>query len=638
MRRARACGRHAFPLIAVLLFVLLVTADLNGSSIGMLQAPGTHDRSLLHGTPRAVRSDEWHNVTPIQIGTVREGNPAKPYIGLTRTDQLAITQAGPRRHPLEVFRPQDWGYFALGVHRGFAWHWWMPYLLSLLGLYALSMTLALGRAMSAALAVVITMAPYDAWWTAPSPASFVGLGCLAAAALIIGARSDRTRRAVLYGCAAGVAFVALSLALYPPWQIQICLVLAAIIVGQLLDHRPDPRRILITLGCGGAVSVVGLGWWYLTCRDAIRATADTIYPGHRVGVSGAASLARLLSAPLNPPLSHAAGATVHSPGNLSEISSSWLPLPLLAGCVLATALWWRGRSAAPSAGLWTTVLLIASLAFLLAWVLFPVPKWAGWFILSRSTPKRSPVALGLASVLLFGLVGRYAPRRALHPVVWGVGTGLTVWCTWWSARHLPWDVHAVGTAHVIALALPTALGFAAIAAQRRPCVVAVGLAAYSVWSFALVNPVYRGLGPLDRDQIVREMRVVRASDPHPLLVVFGDAAIASIARAAGVQTLSGVTYYPDARVMDALLPGQREAWNNYTNYYWEPLPSPGPATVTRTQIDAATLRVHPCDAALLALHPSWVLSTTALSKVPCLDHARYFKRGPATLALYRVVS
>jgi hypothetical protein len=638
MRQVRVSGRHAFPLVAVLVFLVLVAADLNGSSIGMLQEPGIHDKSLLHGHPLGVRSDEWHNTTPIQIGLVRQGKPSNPYIGLTRTDPLAITGAGPRRHPLEVFRPQNWGYFALGVHRGFAFHWWSPYLLSLLGLYALSMALALGRAMSAAVAVLITMAPYDAWWTAPSPAIFVGLGCLSAAAVIVGARSDRTRDAALYGCAAGAAFVALSLALYPPWQIQICLILVAIIAGQLLDHRPDPRRILATLGCGGAVSVVGLGWWYLTCRDAIHATADTIYPGHRIGSSGAASLARLLSAPLNPPLSHAAGATVHLPGNLSEVSSSWLPLPLLAGCVLSTALWWRGRRRVPTVALWTTVLLIAALAFLLAWVLLPVPNWAGGFLLSRSTPKRSPVALGLGSVLLLALVGRYAPRRAGFSVVWATGAVLTVWCTWWSARHLPWDVHALGTAHIVALALPTAIGFAAIAGRRRPRVVAAGLAAYSVWSFALVNPWYRGLGPLDRDPIVREMRTIKQTDPAPLLVVYGDPAVASLARAAGVQTLSGVTYFPNHRLMEALMPGRSADWNYYTNYYWIPLSKPGPATVARVQIDAATLRIHPCDPVLLGLHPGWVLSSTPLTNAPCLDHGRRFARGSGHLLLYRVVA
>ncbi|HEY2833428.1 MAG TPA: hypothetical protein VGJ14_13460 [Sporichthyaceae bacterium] len=630
---AHTCCRHAFPLVTALLFVVLVGADLNGSSIGVMQAPGTHDRSLLHGHPRPIRVDEWRNTTPIQIEAVREGFPDRPYIGLTRTDQLAVLQAGPRPHALEVFKPQDWGYFALGVHRGFAYHWWFPYLVSLLGLYALSMALALGRAISASVAVVITMAPYDAWWTSPTPGSFVGLGSLSALALLLGCRARCARSAAWWGCAAGAAFVAMSLLLYPPWQIQISFVLAAIVVGHLIGHRPDPRRLLITLGAGGIVTAVVLGWWYLTCRAAIRATADTVYPGHRIGVAGAASLARLLSAPLNPPLAGTPGNTVHLPGNLSELSSSWFPLPLLVGCAVITALWWRvGRTAA----CWTALALVLALTFLACWALFPVPDWAGGALLSRSTPKRSPVALGLGSVLLMAVVGRHAPRRISYPAVWGPGVALTVWCTWWSARHLPWDIDLLSTGHILALALPTAIGFGAFAAGRAPRVAAAALAAYSVWSFGLVNPWYRGLGPLDRDPIVRQMQRIKQSDPAPLVVVFGDPLLASVARAAGVETLSGVTYYPDAAVMSGLFPGQQEAWNNYTNYQWVPLAKPGPAAVQRTRIDAATLFVHPCDPHLLALHPGWVLSDSPLPAAPCLGPGRAFVRGTSRLTLYRL--
>jgi hypothetical protein len=478
--------RHLFVWVVVGVFAVLVAANLNGSSLGAYQVPGVPDSSLLHGHPRPVRSDEWRTTTPIQIGVTRAGFPSKPYLGLTRTEQLAVTQAGPRHHPLELFRPQDWGFFVLGAHRGFAVHWWFPYLISLLGLYALSIRLALGRAIAAGVAVVLTMAPYDAWWTAPTPGLFVGFGSLAAVAVLNGCWAGRTRAAVSWGAAGGAALIAMSLLLYPPWQIPVMVVLGALVVGQLLDRRPTRGRFLCTAAGGVGVSAVGLGWWYVTAHDAIRATQATIYPGHRFARAGQATLAHMLDAPLNPVLSRSAGRTLGPTTNLSEIASSWIPLPLLAAALLSSALWWWHRRSpgvgdgAP-VGMWTAIALQMALGYLLIWALLPLPGWAGARLLRRAVPTRAPLAIGLGSVLLLAVLGRHAPRKASPTVGWALGGTATVWATWLAARHLPWDRHAVGTAHVVLLALLPALGFALLGAGRLPRVTAAGMAVYSLW-------------------------------------------------------------------------------------------------------------------------------------------------------------
>ena len=104
-----------FPLLVMLAMATLVLFDLNGSSVGLLGVGYKHDASLLHGTLRGIRSDEFSLSTPYFVGNTRRGLPTTPWVGLTATFLPATSIGVPSVHWSEFFKPQDWGVFILGV-------------------------------------------------------------------------------------------------------------------------------------------------------------------------------------------------------------------------------------------------------------------------------------------------------------------------------------------------------------------------------------------------------------------------------------------------------------------------------------------------------------------------------------------
>jgi len=181
-----------FPVLALVVMATLVLFNLNGSSVALLGVNYHHDSHLLHGEPRGIRSDEAALSTPALVGNTRRGLPTTPWIGLTATFLPATSIGVPSNHWSELFKPQDWGVFVLGVSRGFAWHWWSQVIAAVLGTFALLFTVTRRRWTSAALATVAALSPYVAWWSL-TPGLALGFSTGAAAAMISALRSRSTR-------------------------------------------------------------------------------------------------------------------------------------------------------------------------------------------------------------------------------------------------------------------------------------------------------------------------------------------------------------------------------------------------------------------------------------------------------------
>jgi len=638
-----------FPIVVTAVFGLLVAANLNGSSIGILHVHSKPDPALIAGTPRAIRSDEYAITTPLAVSAARQGFPSTPLVGLTPTDQSAIPHGAATKQWSEIYKPQDWGYLALGPARGLAVHWWIPFLLALLGVYWLFVSLGFDALMSASLAVAATMIPYDAWWSAPSPVSTLGYATLAAAACCQAARAARTGARLAYGACAGAATTALALTLYPPWVLSLGFVAAAVVVGYAVDVRPKLRSLGLALAAFLVVLVPSLTGWYLQNRDAIKQISATYYPGHRLSKPGEASLAYLLDAPLNPLFSGSAGATLRTSGlrtvtNLSETSAGWLPLPLLLLALGITVLAFRRRpravpeDARQVAGLATVTAVAVALIVLAGWATLSLPGWTGKLLLDRVRGDRVPPALSLASIILLAVVGSWRRGRPgrVAAVLWATAAVATALTTLWAARDIPWDQGRVPTIVVILLALVVAVPLALIGSGWFPRVGAAVLAVFAFWSWALVNPLYHGLGPLTNDTLTVAMRSLPGAHHGDKVEVFGRSRTVALVRAAGLQVSSGVTFYPNAPLMQQLAPQQEHLWNNYVNYAWVA----DDAAVERVhQVHGTSMELHvgPCDSQILGLGIKWAVAEQPLQGA-CLQPVDVIRTSAGRYYRYRVTS
>jgi len=653
---------------AVLLGLLvLVGLNLNGSSISALEPGGAHGPSVLAGQARAVRGDEFLLATPLAVSAARQGFPDRQWTGLVDAPQLALAHGAPTGQWLEVFKPQDWGYLGLGATRGLAWHWWFPYAISLVGLFVLLTAIGTRTRLAAVLAVLGTVTPYNAWWSAPSPALFVGFAALTATCALRALRARWAGGSLVWGLLGGLAGAAFALALYPPWQVSLGLLLVGLIAGQIRDLRAGGRRVAAAAVGFAVTAIPPVATWLIGNADAITATAQTIYPGQRRSDGGGLPLAWLLDAPLNPLLSGATGLTMRATAdqpaaNFSETSASWLPLPVLGLTVALLAVvslrgrrdrsgpsttirvQGAGRTAAQTGG-GTMVGLVAAMAVLLVWSLAPVPAALGRvLLLDRAPAGRMPLALGLGAVLLLAIGATHLPdarrgwgvaARRAETLGWLLAVAGTIALTAYSAANLPWDTSVLPWATVLLLATGFAVGFGLIASGRWQLAGAIGLTVLATASFALVNPLNHGLGPLADNGLTVAMRRIARAEPGVKVEVYGTTLTIALVRAGGVQSLSGTTPYPDVDLMSSLLPGRRAVWNNYATYLWVAEPVTAAPRIEAVRGTTRQLYLAPCSGQALALGARYAVSE-APQTAGCFVPLRTVTGAGKTFHIYRI--
>lgn len=649
----------AFPVFVALVFTVLVALDLNGSSIGNFSINPEQDPSLVAGQPRMIRTDEWAIGTPMAIGVARQGFPTQPWIGLTPTKLDVTAYRGPTGGWTEAFHPYNWGYYAFGASRGMAFNWWFGMLASLVGIFALVRLIIGSNWIAGALAAVATFCPYVAWWSC-SPALFAGLAAGAGACAIAAGRATTKWRIFGFSLLAGYLLVALVLTLYPPWIVSLVWVVIAMVVGQYIDWRLPWRRLLGIAATAGGLTVAALVPWYLQNRDALALIAGTYYPGQRVSTPGGATWQFLMDAPVNFWMT-AENVSLRKSTNLSEIASAWLPLPILAvAAVAAIVLSWQRRSrhsdaqvlaqadtvpelapravsstvAQPLFGRATVLLTAAVTLFLVLWAVVPLPAIIGKLtLLSSVEGGRMPLALGLGAVLLTAMAAAATATRGRRLpiwliVTWGVAGIATIGLTLWAAKLIPWRSGSASLLLIAASAAAVAVGFILIATGWFGRTAAVGLVLYCFVSWALVNPLYQGLGPLTSDPLVVATRETLRAEPNAVFANFGYSLTGGLLQASGAQPRSVTTFYPDPTVMNVVAPGDEKLWNNYVNYVWisDPYVDQAYLTQTKSSPTVKELHINPCGSQLRYLGITWIYSDWRMRE-PCLEPVDIIRRA-----------
>lgn len=632
-----------FYALVLAVFAVLVAVGISGSSIGMLYAqeenasapPPVNDPDLLLGHPRPIRSDEWSISTPLAVSQTLQSFPAEPWIGLTRTNP-AFFAGIPTLDETVIAKPQSWGYPLLGAERGLAWAWWFPIALAACALFGLLLRLTRNGWIAAAGAVFGAVTPFVAWWNGTD--LFTGYAALAALAAINGFVAGSLRRRLAWGAVAGWSVAATVLLLYPPWTVSTGLVVAALVVGLLVDSRPSWRSVVPVVAAAGAVAGLIVVPWLRQVSPVIEIINATIYPGQRTSRPGEGIWQALLSAPAN----FVAGVTGQGPAilNQSEVASSWLPVVLVM--LIAFAALIAGRPAPASTGLTvgrgTLVALVAVLLLLLGWMLVPsLPDALGQVTLLNSVPgSRLPLALGLGLVLLAAALSTFDLHRLpswLRGGLIAAGVAMSVAGTTYAGHLLYPAMSRKGLLITAAGAALIAAAFASMATRTWPRVLLPLGAAYAVISFAVVNPVYLGLGPLTHDPVAVYARDVAAQESDPVAVTLGGRELQALVRGGGMQVLSWTTLYPDRMFWEKALPGEEEVWNNYRNYGWYYDPAADPIRARITALDAAELAVDLCDPLIRDLGYSRVFSTKPVP-ASCLEQDRILQRGEQQVFVY----
>lgn len=589
-------------LLVALVFAALVVFRVHGSSIAipaqvwdrggamshfiaspileeMDSAAQAHWRGPLMAAPRNIRVDEWSHATPWVFAQFSH-RPRFPVINENIGDgaNMLLSPWAPVLHPALIARPVTWGYLLFGAQAGLAWAWWFQPLACFLALVYLFQLLLPGRNFLALFgATWYCSSAYVVCWSLwPAYLTAFGAFCVVCAYHLM---TSNNRHLLLgSGLGLGIAFSGFVLQLYPPWQVPLAHAFLFIFVGLLIRYRPyrgitqSLSHRLLGLAIAVLVAGVALGSYFVESADAIRAIADTVYPGQRRLVGGDCSANRLFASFYNYLTIYKAPLN----SNESESAGFFLFFPAVVLALLASA---RARRRLGPVG-W---LLLPLACFFVYFCMAPVPEWlAAVTLMSRVQGYRSQIALGLVSIILCVQLmdamhqQRWWQERALSTaaVVFVGCFGLFVTLGWLfqtETRFFPsgviWPPVQVVAVSAIASALCAlmALGLQTLAATLTlTCVMITSV---------YFNPLSIGFTPLERTEVAQAITKVLKSDPKPdgkpsLWLTFGPAIYPTpgmVAQMFGARSIGGVHQHPQLAMWNKLDP-ERQHTAKFNRY------------------------------------------------------------------------
>ena len=638
----------AFPASVLGAFSALTALGISGTSSTRLftylygNRPDPH---LLLGAPQGVRSDEWFVNTPLVLAQKVDGFPLVNHRLGTGMDMSLVFDV-PYRDWSMLFRPQSWGFAFLPLDQAFAFKWWLPSVVLLLALYQFCLLVLPGRRLFAALlAGGVLAAPFAQWWFTSTTIGSLAWGFAAAA--VFGSLLCATSRlqVILRSTALAYLCTCFALVLYPPFQVPCLLVVLAFCVGLLVMRLSEgPRRVVLKrslAAVGAAVSAVLVsGLFALTRESAVRAVANTDYPGHRVSAAGGFTGVRLLYGALTPVLelrgdkAHVMAAALG--GNPSEASAF-----LLIGLFLVGVQVWlivRARAKGLPANGVLVALLVLLLVFLanLFLVSFNVPSKL--LLLSLVPHNRLHIGLGMLSTALIVATVWELRRQDVRTPRWlVVSSGLaTLGVTFEEAARVHQiSPDATGGNLVVVAAGLLAAATVMLFASGRAELGAAGLLVFCLLAAGGVNPLYRGTFDTRDTPVGQAIRQVDAEAPGGWVSTAGLLGNALMIES-GVHTYSGTFSYPGPGQWSYLDPtgAQHRVYNRYAQVVFRTHLSGPP--LSNPQQDEIVVAFDPCG--VFAQNRVQHLLTDRPLAGPCLRLDRQVTMPARTFYLYDVTA
>ncbi len=562
----------ALPVVVVVSVVVLTALGVSGSSIAQMGTSPDSDSSVIAGAPRAIRTDEWVVRTPLVIGQVERGFSVDAPVGVGVHD-MAVLYDLPTTSWSTLFRPQLWAYYGLPVSNAFAFEWWAIAAILLLGAYAFVFVLVRDWRWATVGALVLYASPFWHWWYLPGVLATTGW-MLAGGAGLLASFASRGRRRWATAGAAGFAFTCAAFLFYPPFQIVLGFVVAAVVAGAVIARvRSGPlawRDIAVPLAVALLAPIVLFGLFVLEHLDVFRALADAAYPGRRV-VAGGDGPSELLGS------GWYGWAYVRDPdrmrglvlANESEASSflfvglsAFLALPFLAGLGSSALRRWR----------WVLGTLGAVLVLLSLHLLVGLPSLVDRMtLLSRVPSRRVLIGLGVGSTIALVLIGivlertRMSMRRlALTALVVSVPVAIAAAVVGLRLRDAGAHLGTSGIVVTVLIAAVTSCVYVV-----RPLAGATVLAAMGLMLSLGANPLVRGIDPVRPGALVAAIHSAEGTAPGSVWLS-SRVDVTVVLTADGSAVLSGVNLYPNSSAWRILDPTgtSEEIWNRYSNTLW----------------------------------------------------------------------
>ncbi len=292
-------------LLALIAFVFCVAFNLHGSSIAIFNNYFTdsnideyNSESVVLGTPRSIRSDEYMVHTPYYMSQTYNNFEKDSNMMSLEGQDMIVGYNAPVFDITALGKPFTWGYFIFGNERGLSWYWCSKLILLVLVTFELCLIITRGnKKISLFGTILIVFSPLVQWWFVPHIVDvlFWGMALLVLAYHFFTSEGWKRIMCMILLALSAVTFV---LALFPSLQVPITFVDIALLVAflvrdrkQITFRKKDIWRIVAMACYAGGV----LAYTIITSKDAILTLHDTVYPGSRVSLGGGSGLEGLFT-------------------------------------------------------------------------------------------------------------------------------------------------------------------------------------------------------------------------------------------------------------------------------------------------------------------------------------------------------
>lgn len=631
---------YYFPIFLLLLLLLLTSLRLHGSSVGIYNYffyGSDKDPNLIYGHPRGIRSDEWLVLTPWTVSQVH--NDFKPESSIYLAGQNFLFSDIPTKHWSTIFKPQNLLFLILPVEYAFSFKWWFKGFLLIFSLYLIFMLITNENYFISIMgSIAAFFTPTIQWWYSTSAPETISFAALALYFFIQAvqkmAKKERWGLNLFLFSYFAICF---GFIFYPPFQIPSGLTILTIGGLYLLlvskKHSIKPMLVPI-LGALSVIIFTGM-LFYIQNKDPIYKITNTSYPGKRFSLGKDASfLPKVIYGFYNLQLLYDKNIVPPILGNQSEASSfsptSLLLLPLL-GIVIASSTKRNSPEKLLTAG------CAAIPVLLFVWGIFGLPQFlAKALLLQYVPPSRSIPYLAVMNIVgcvYFLTASKYVDQSQKLDILRIVSIIYVFLFVLAIGIHLreKYPQYIYNPLKILVISSANAVLVGALAFRKEKTAMGM-LLLLSFISSAQVNPIYRGLSPLQNSEVISELPA-RKND-----VVFASYYpwLTNYLAANGFRVLNGTYYFPNVDFWHSFDPNgdYLHIYNRYAHIFLTHTNDPDQITISLMQQDVVQIEISPCNKKLEEIGVNHFLSNFPLENVSCLNEKSVIRLPNTTLYIY----
>jgi len=559
-----------FLVLLIAGYFIMSLLKIHTSSIGFWdQYIGpAQSESVIAGTPRSIRMDEWMVSATAIIGQYKSGMPLhNPSLG---DGNAALIWGFPVKDISMVLRPSLWAYFIFDVEHAFAFSWNFNLFFFIISTFLLFMLLTESNFwVSVFGAFFIFLSGAEQWWSYSFGALMTYLnGIILSFSYLLYAKKIRTLGL------AGLIFICSCFSflngIYPPWQIPLVYLYTAILVGYLIKKKNFKiirQKLWLRLGVTAAAGIIFLliiYHYYEHVKQTYELLANTAYPGKRTTNGGDLVQGKLFSEFFGMYMSD-----THFPEkwlNICEASSFMMFFPIVFYGMAYNFFKLKKID-------WIQILLSFYVIVILTWLLVGFPSFLSKIsLLSMSPSYRTLPVFGVANcILLVCYLGNKETDKKtnfswLEFSILAIGIYIFARVV---ANHINKVTSDFFTSdQVIAMTVLITAAYLLIRYKYFkyvPAILMLLLLGMNVSNFG-VNPITSGLSSVLGNPLAKASEAVHEKDPLAGWAVFGEGRWANLLKANGIRVFNGVKFTPMIKDMQATFDSSGKNKFTYNRY------------------------------------------------------------------------